>query len=136
MTVKRIVTTVATGSVAEVSRFYADLFDLTVAMDQGWIATLATGTQAPVQISIASQGGSGAPVPDMTIEVDNIDALYAKVQALGHVLPYPLTEEPWSVRRFFLRDPAGKLINVMSHIDKARAHSTVQPDTNSGFSHN
>jgi len=115
MTVKRIVTNVATGSVEEVSRFYADLFDLTVVMDLGWITTLATGEQAPVQVSIASQGGSGAPVPDMSIEVDDLDDLYARAQELGHAIPYPLTEEPWGVRRLFLRDPAGKLITVMSH---------------------
>ncbi len=115
MTVKRIVTNVAASSVTEVRQFYADLFDLTVVMDQGWIATLATGDQVPVQISIASKGGSGAPVPDMTIEVDDLDTLHARAQEFGHEIPYPLTLEPWGVRRFFLRDPTGKLINVMSH---------------------
>ena len=115
MTVKRIVTNVAAASVAEVRQFYAELFGLDLVMDQGWIATLATGDQAPVQISIASEGGSGAPVPDMTIEVDDLDALHARTRDLGHVIPYPLTLEPWGVRRFFLRDPTGKLINVMSH---------------------
>jgi len=28
---------------------------------------------------------------------------------------YPLTDEPWGVRRFFVRDPNGVVLNVMSH---------------------
>lgn len=28
---------------------------------------------------------------------------------------YPLTDEPWGVRRFYVRDPAGKLLNILSH---------------------
>jgi hypothetical protein len=28
---------------------------------------------------------------------------------------YALTDEPWGVRRFFVRDPNGMVINVMSH---------------------
>ena len=31
-------------------------------------------------------------------------------------LVYPLTNEPWGVRRFFVTDPNGIVINVMSHI--------------------
>lgn len=28
---------------------------------------------------------------------------------------YPLTEEPWGVRRFFVAGPGGAVINVMAH---------------------
>ena len=28
---------------------------------------------------------------------------------------YPLTDEPWGVRRFFTRDPNGVVVNVLSH---------------------
>jgi len=30
---------------------------------------------------------------------------------------YPLTEESWGLRRFFVRDPDGNVINVTSHRD-------------------
>ena len=117
MGVRRIVADIATGSVDEVRSFYADLFDLETVMDQGWIVTLASGTQAPVQISIAAEGGSGAPVPDLSIEVDDVDAVHARARRLGHTIAYELTDEPWGVRRFFLRDPTGKLLNVLSHLE-------------------
>lgn len=115
MTVKRIVANVATPSIQEVQRFYADLFDLEVVMDMGWIATLSSGEVAPVQISFASEGGSGTPVPDLSIEVDDVDAVYARARSLGHQVQYPLTDEPWNLRRFYLYDPAGKLLNVLMH---------------------
>ncbi|WP_028956427.1 VOC family protein [Sulfitobacter sp. 20_GPM-1509m] len=115
MVVKRIVSNIAASSVDAVRAFYADLFDLSVVMDHGWIVTLASGETAQTQISIASEGGSGTPVPDMSIEVDDVDSVYARAKDLGHTIAYDLTDEPWGVRRFYLRDPAGKLINVLAH---------------------
>jgi len=116
MTVKRIVLDIATPQVAEVCGFCQTLFDLDPVMDMGWIATLASGHTAPVQISIASEGGAGAPVPDATIEVDNLDEVYDRAKTAGHRIVYDLTTEAWGVRRFFLRDPAGKILNVMAHV--------------------
>ncbi|MEP0941358.1 MAG: VOC family protein [Rhizobiaceae bacterium] len=115
MAVKRIVTNIAADPIDQVRQFYVELFELDIAMDLGWIATLASGEAAPVQISIASEGGSGTAVPDMSIEVDNVDETYLKAQQLGHKIEYQLTDEPWGVRRFYLRDPAGKLLNILSH---------------------
>lgn len=115
MAVRRIVTNIATQSVADVQRFYRDLFDLETVMDFGWIVTMTSGETAPVLISVASEGGSGTPVPDLSIEVDDIDATYARAREMGCDVTYELTDEPWGVRRFFVLDPAGKLVNVLSH---------------------
>jgi uncharacterized glyoxalase superfamily protein PhnB len=53
-----------------------------------------------------------APViPDVSVQVDDVDACQA-----GAEIVYPLTLEPWGVRRFFARDPDGHAINVLSHI--------------------
>ncbi len=115
MTVKRIVSNIAVDSVDEVQRFYSEIFDLDVVMDLGWIATLASGEVAPIQISFATEGGSGAAVPDLSIEVDNIDEIYERVKQRGHKIEYELTDEPWGVRRFYMFDPAGKLLNILRH---------------------
>jgi predicted enzyme related to lactoylglutathione lyase len=116
MTVKRIVLDIGTETISEVRAFYEDLFDLKPVMDQGWITTLSADGLGPVQISIASEGGSGTPVPDASIEVDDVDRVYHRAKAGGYNITYDLTEEPWGVRRFFVQDPAGKLLNVLSHI--------------------
>jgi len=116
MSVKRIVTNIAAADLDLATKFYVDLLGLTVVMDQGWIKTFASQNLATVQISIASQGGNDAPVPDISIEVDDIDSIYAKAAELGFEITHPLQEESWGVRRFFLRDPFGKLVNVMAHM--------------------
>ena len=115
MTVRRIVTDIATSDVKAVSAFYAALFDLDVVMDQGWIVTLASSQQGPIQLSVACEGGNGAPVPDMSIEVDNVDDIHDRATAAGHEITYALQDEPWGVRRFFVKDPAGKVVNVLTH---------------------
>lgn len=115
MTVKRIVSNIAASSIADVQKFYLELFDLHVVMDHGWIATLASGETASTQVSIATEGGSGTAVPDLSIEVDDVDAIYKKAKKLGHHIEYELTDEPWGVRRFYLSDPTGKLLNVLAH---------------------
>jgi uncharacterized glyoxalase superfamily protein PhnB len=51
----------------------------------------------------------------LTIEVADVDAMHAKAVVLGLQVVYPLTDEPWGVRRFFVTDPNGVVINVMSH---------------------
>ena len=68
-----------------------------------------------MQVSFASEGGSGAPVPALSIEVDDLDATLARLAAAGAAPEYGPVVEPWGVRRVFLRDPAGTLVNVLEH---------------------
>lgn len=69
-----------------------------------------------VQISFASQGGSDTPVPDLSIEVDDLDEALLRMQQAQIPLEYGPVEEPWGVRRFFVQDPFGNLVNVLQHI--------------------
>ena len=70
---------------------------------------------ASVQVSIMSEGGSGTPVPDLSIEVDDLEAALARVKAAGIAIEYGPADEPWGVRRFYVRDPFGKLVNILVH---------------------
>ncbi|KWF62956.1 VOC family protein [Burkholderia pseudomultivorans] len=115
MKVKRIVANIDTQSVDAAQRFYRDLFGLDLLMDHGWIATYGNAERMDVQISFASQGGSGTPTPDLSIEVDDVDEALARVRAAGIAVEYGPADEPWGVRRFYVRDPFGKLVNVLAH---------------------
>jgi len=116
MTVVRIVANLAAGDVNGVTAFYSDLLNLNVLMDQGWITTLGNGELGPVQLSIASQGGNGAPVPDLSVQVEDVDEVHARAVAMGCDITYALCDEPWGVRRFFVADPMGRAINIMTHL--------------------
>ena len=65
-----------------------------------------------------SEGGSGTPVPDLSIEVDDVDEIHRRAISAGYEITYGITDEPWGVRRFFVRDPFGKLVNILSHLAK------------------
>ncbi|MEW9614143.1 VOC family protein [Shinella sp. S4-D37] len=116
MKVKRIVANVETADPAAVAGFYKDILGLDLLMDHGWIATYGTGGTMPVQVSFAAQGGGGTPVPGLSIEVDDVEAVHAAVVRGGHPVEYGPVDEPWGVRRFFVRDPAGTLVNILMHL--------------------
>jgi catechol 2,3-dioxygenase-like lactoylglutathione lyase family enzyme len=115
MKVRRIVANIDTQDAAAARRFYHDVLGLDVLMDQGWIATYGSGEQMQVQVSIMVQGGSGTPVPDLSIEVDDVDAALAAMKGAGFAIEYGPADEPWGVRRFYVRDPLGRLVNILSH---------------------
>jgi catechol 2,3-dioxygenase-like lactoylglutathione lyase family enzyme len=115
MIVKRITTNIATSDISKARRFYADILGLEVAMDLGWIITFASPAQMAPQLSVATEGGSGTPVPDISIEVDDLDEVESRVRAEGLVIEYGPTTEPWGVRRFYVRDPVGRLVNILTH---------------------
>jgi catechol 2,3-dioxygenase-like lactoylglutathione lyase family enzyme len=115
MKVKRIVANIGANDVAAARRFYQDVLGLDLLMDHGWIATYGSAATMSVQVSIASQGGSGTAVPDLSIEVDDLDTALARVQAGGFAIEYGPADEPWGVRRFYVRDPFGRLVNILAH---------------------
>lgn len=115
MKVKRIVPNIQVADPAVAKAFYGDLLGLDVLMDMGFIATYGSGQKMPVEISFLTEGGSGAPAPDLSIEVDDLDEVLARVRRAKIAIVYGPVKEPWGVRRFFVRDPFGKLVNLLVH---------------------
>jgi catechol 2,3-dioxygenase-like lactoylglutathione lyase family enzyme len=120
MAVKRIIPNLAAADPATARAFYETLLGLKVVMDHGWIRTFAAEGAAMPQLSVAGKSGSGTPVPDLSIEVDDVDATCEQARAAGFEIVYAITDEPWGVRRFYVRDPFGKIVNILSHKDEAR----------------
>lgn len=115
MVVLRIVPNLSTRDPAALAAFYRDLFELDIVMDHGWIVTVAAGTKMAPQLSLAKEGGAGTEVPRISIEVDDVDRVHAQAVGRGYEIVHPLTSEVWGVRRFFVRDPDGHIVNVLSH---------------------
>nr|WP_312052854.1 hypothetical protein [Brevundimonas diminuta] len=89
MTVKRIIANIATQHPEAARTFYCDILGLESVMDHGWIITFAAPTiDCRPQVSIASEGGSGTAVPDLSIEVDNLDEILQRVEKAGLVVEY------------------------------------------------
>jgi predicted enzyme related to lactoylglutathione lyase len=97
--------------------FYREVLGLEVAMDLGWVVTYASAENPTAQLTVSGEDASAAVTPDASVEVDDAAAAHAAAVARGCEILHPLTDEPWGVRRFFVREPSGRVLNVLSHRD-------------------
>lgn len=113
MAVTRIVANLLAPDPQALARFYQQVFGLDVPFDMGWITFLNTDATQKIELHTAAQGGGGADLPVISIGVDDLAAAEAAVRAAGAEVVYGPVSEPWGLRRFFFRDPAGNLVNVV-----------------------
>src|SRR5690242_1653278 len=105
MTVERVVPDLSSRSLQDAKSFYARVLGLEPVMDHGWIVTLADPKRAGAQISLATHDRTAPVVPAVSMQVDDVDSAYAAALREGAEIVHPLSDEPWGVRRFFVRDP-------------------------------
>lgn len=115
MSVHRIVPTLPAPDPSATRAFYEDVLGLQLVMDLGWITSYAAPGADATQLSVMSQDASAQEQSVVSIEVDDVDAVHEAARAAGLEIVHPLTTEEWGVRRFFVRDPAGNIINVLAH---------------------
>ncbi|MFE9772941.1 VOC family protein [Streptomyces sp. NPDC005931] len=117
MTVRRIMPDVQVAS-EEAMRTSCDFYGLLgfeEAMDMGWMVTLASPANPTAQISFFTEERTAPLVPDLSVEVEDVDAVYERVLASGAEVVREIRDEEWGVRRFFVRDPNGRVVNVLTH---------------------
>lgn len=115
MKVQRVVANMKVSDPSLAQKFYEQILGLDLLMDMNWIRTYGSNMKMSVQVSFMREGGAGTPVPDISIEVDDVDAALDGFRKSGFAIEYGPTIESWGVRRFFVRDPFGYLVNVLSH---------------------
>ena len=114
MAVLRIKPNVRSDDFEASREFYGDVIGLEEQPGLDWILFFGTETRE-VQLSLMTLDIHAHVHPDISIEVDDVDDVHARAVATGCEIVYPLTDEPWGLRRFFVRDPNGAVINVTQH---------------------
>ncbi len=114
MSIRRVMPDIRSESMEESRDFYG-LLGFEEVMNLGWVMTLASPSNPTAQVTFMSQDKSAPVVPDMSVEVDDVDAVHAAMRESGAEIVHPLQDEEWGVRRFFVRDPNGRVVNVLSH---------------------
>ncbi len=117
MSVRRVVPDIKSEKLNESRDFYVNVLGFEVAMDMGWIITFVSPSNPTAQISVMERDATASVHPNISIEVADVDAVYAEAVRRSAEIRHPLTDEPWGVRRFFVSDPNGVVINVLSHGD-------------------
>jgi uncharacterized glyoxalase superfamily protein PhnB len=115
MSIRRVVPDIESDCLDARRAFYVDVLGFTVAMDLGWVVTFASPTNPTAQVTVMRREDDARVMPAITVEVADVDAVHGQAVRRGAEVVYPLTDEPWGVRRFFVRDPNGVVVNVMSH---------------------
>jgi uncharacterized glyoxalase superfamily protein PhnB len=113
VTISRAVPNIKSDRPAETRDFFVGLLGFEVAMDLGWVVTVASPNNPSAQVTIISNDDMAAP--GISIGVEDVDAVHAKAVEQGLEIVYPLRDEEWGVRRFMLREPSGTVVNVVSH---------------------
>lgn len=118
MGVTRIVPNLPVTDVARANALYAQIFELGVGMDLGWVGNLSSPAASAVQLQVMTSDASAPCNPTISVGVAapvEVDAVHERAVAAGLEIVHPLTDEDWGVRRFFFRDHDGNVINVVAN---------------------
>ena len=116
-TVRRIVANLAVADPAADAPFWTGLLGLDTPMDMGWIVNHTRAGRA-AQVQLISRDATAPEDSRVSVEVADLATLQSVhdgAVAAGYEIVHPLTDEPWGVRRFFVRTPQGVVVNVLAH---------------------
>ncbi|MFJ6653302.1 VOC family protein [Microbacterium sp. NPDC091313] len=129
MNIRRIMPVVRAADPSAARGFYVDLLGLRPAMEEDGMMMLASRSTPTTQIIVAWDSPTAVDPElrgvDVSIEVDDADAAFRAATAAGLRIVRPPRDEPWGIRRFFVADGTGRVVNVASHIAE---HPTASPD--------
>lgn len=133
MAVKRIVAYAGGQAMAASRDFYVEVFGMQVAMEDP-VLDLRSPDQPTAEVIIGGQEMQDAS-PSFGIDVGDpaaVDAAHAEAVSRGLRVVYPLTDEPWGVRRFFVEDPSGTVVNVLAHLPRSGSVRAGAPRRRAG----
>jgi len=108
------ITNLHTEDVERARAFFRFLGLTEEGMNQGWVARF-TSPDSGACVQVVTRDATAPEDSIMTIKVDDVDTAYEQAQHRGYEIVHPLTDEPWGIRRFFVRSPDGQVINVARH---------------------
>ena len=109
-----VITNLHTDDVERAREFFGFLGLTEDGMNQGWVARF-TSAHSGASVQVVTRDATAPEDSVMTIKVDDVDAAYEDAQQRGYEIVHPITDEPWGIRRFFVRSPDGHVINVAQH---------------------
>lgn len=119
MRVTAVTTNLRVADIDAARSFYTDYLGLAVeGFDLGWVAHLQS-PDGTAHIQLVTRDATSPEDSVISVAVgSDVDEAYAEAQRRGYEIVHPLTDEPWGIRRFFVRAPDGNVINIASHSDE------------------
>lgn len=119
MRVTGVTTNLPVADIDTARGFYTDYLGLAVEeMNHGWVARYRT-PDGRASVQLVTRDATSPHDSVMSVHVgDDVDEAYAEALRRGYEIVHPLTDEPWGIRRFFVRDPDGNVLNIAGHRDQ------------------
>lgn len=100
--------------------FWVDFLGFEPAVDEPGFLMLVSPDQPTTQLIVGDASASPDAAQklrdvDVSIDVGDVDAAYARAQEEGLDVVYPIVTESWGPRRFFVRLPGGTVVNIVGH---------------------
>lgn len=114
MKAEEVITSLHTENVEKARDFFGVLGLSQTTLDLGWV-TRFSSPETGASVQVVTADASAPADSQLTIKVDDVDGAYALMQERGFEIVHPLTDEPWGIRRFFVRSPDGQVVNVAHH---------------------
>jgi catechol 2,3-dioxygenase-like lactoylglutathione lyase family enzyme len=117
VTIRRAMPNVRARDLEASRAFWVDFLGFVPAMDDPGFLMLKSPSTPTTQVLLSTPEAHDPQIGqvDISVEVEDVEGAWAEAQRRGLEVVHPLTDEPWGVRRFFVRDPDGTVINVASH---------------------
>ncbi|MBZ4190182.1 VOC family protein [Niabella beijingensis] len=118
MSINRIVPNIYSDDLEKSKDFYRGFLHMDIIMDHGWVLTFASKKNPLAQVNVLENQKKEVLNNErifLSVEVSDVNGMYRKAKELGLEITYPIANEPWGVRRFFVKDPNGATINLLSH---------------------
>jgi predicted enzyme related to lactoylglutathione lyase len=115
MRVARVIADLHVTDIEEAKHFYTDYLGLsTEEFNMGWVGRY-TSPETGAHLQLVTHDAAAPEDPVISVLTGDVDAAYEEAQRRGYEIVYPITTEPWGVRRFFVRAPDGNVLNVVRH---------------------
>lgn len=109
-----VITNLPTSDVERAREFFGVLGLTEDTMNQGWVARFSSPDSGAC-VQVVTKDATAPEDSVLTIKVDDVEAAHDEFVRRGDEIVHPLTDEPWGIRRFFVRTPDGQVINVAQH---------------------
>jgi predicted enzyme related to lactoylglutathione lyase len=115
MHVNRIIADLHVSDIGAAKSFYTDYLGLSdEEFNMGWVARY-TSPDTGANVQLVTRDADAPEDPVISVLTADVDGAYEEARQAGYEIVYPITTEPWGVRRFFVRAPDGNILNVVRH---------------------
>ena len=119
---------ICSNAIEESKEFYVSLLGFKPVFAIDWYVQLQSPTDKNLQLAFVRQDHASVPAGFrqsprgviVTVEMDDVDAVYKHARRLGCEIVLELRDEIWGQRHFMVRDPNGLLLDLVQMIEPKR----------------